>query len=136
MSDLTLAIAAGSAMVLILAAIAYFRGDVPFTLAALYFLLLTAGCVVIFYRNASHSSATSVVMQATVSRQRLMDMNGRRCATLMPPDQIRPIPVREIVCLGGAGADCTAMLDVPGDQVRALLAAGQALSVSAFVACQ
>jgi hypothetical protein len=44
--------------------------------------------------------------------------------------------VREIVCPAGAGADCTATLDVPADQVRALLAAGQSLSVSALVACQ
>jgi hypothetical protein len=139
MSDFTLAIAAGAAMVLIpaaiLAAIAYFRGNVPAFLAALYCLLLTVGCVVIFYRNASHSPAASVAMQATVSRQQLMDINGRPCATLIP-GQSRPIPVREIVCPAGAGADCTATLDVPADQVRALLAAGQSLSVSALVACQ
>jgi hypothetical protein len=48
----------------------------------------------------------------------------------------RPIPVRDIVCPAGTGADCTATLDVPADQVRALLAAGQSLSVSALVACQ
>ena len=59
MSDFTLAIAAGAAMVLMLAAIAYFRGNVPGFLAALYCLLLTVGCVVIFYRNASHSPAAS-----------------------------------------------------------------------------
>jgi hypothetical protein len=135
MSDFTLAIAAGVAMALILAAIASSRGNVPGFLAALYCLLLTAGCVVIFFRSAFHSPAASVAIQATVSRQRLMDMNGRPCATLIP-GQNRPTPVSEIVCPAGAGADCTATLDVPTDQVHALLTAGQSLSVSAFVACQ
>jgi L-lactate permease len=69
MSAFTLAIAAGVAMVLILAAIAFFRGNVPGLLAALYSLLLTVGCVVIFYRNTSHSPAASVALQATVARQ-------------------------------------------------------------------
>jgi hypothetical protein len=132
---LTLAIAAGAVMVLTLAAIAYCRGNVPGFLAALYCLLLTVGCVVIFYRDASHSPAASVATQATVSRQRLMDANGRPCATLIP-GQRTPIPVREIVCPAGVGADCTATLDVPADQVRALLAPDRSLSVSALVACQ
>jgi hypothetical protein len=130
MSDLTLTIA-GAAMVLILTAITYSRGNVPSFLAALYCLLLTVGCVVIF----SHSPAALVAMQATVSRQQLKDMNGRVCATLIQ-GQSRPTPVREIVCPAGAGADCMATLDAPADQVRALLAAGQSLSVSALVACQ
>jgi hypothetical protein len=136
MSHFTLAIAAGAAMVLILAAIAFLRGNVPGFLAALYCLLLTVGCVVIFYGNASHSPAASVVMQATVSRERLRDMNGSPCAATLMPGQSRPIPVREIVCPASAGADCTATLDVPADQVRALLASGQSLFVSALVACQ
>jgi hypothetical protein len=134
MSDLTLAIA-GTVMVLMLAAIANYRGNVPGFLGALYCLLLTVGCIAIFDRNASHSPAASVAMQATVSRQLLMDTTDRPCATLIP-GQSRPIPVREIVCPASAGADCTATLGVPADQVRALLAAGQSLSVSAFGACQ
>src|SRR5689334_11691105 len=109
MSAFTLAIAAGVAIVLLLVAIAFFRGNVPGFLAAFYCLLLTVGCVVIFYRNASDSAAASVAMQATVSRQRLMDISSRPCATLIP-GQTRPIPVREIVCPAGAGTDCTATL--------------------------
>jgi len=71
MSYFTLAVAAGVATGLILAPIAYYRGNVPGFLAALYCLLLTAGCVVIFNRNASHPPAASVAVQATVYRQRL-----------------------------------------------------------------
>jgi hypothetical protein len=135
MSAFTLAIAAGVAIGVILVAIAFFRGNVPGFLAAFYCLLLTVGCVVIFYRNASHSPTASVAVQATVSRQRLMDLNGHPCATLIP-DQGRPIPVRGVACPPGDSADCAATLDVPAEQVRALLAPGKSLSVSALVACQ
>jgi hypothetical protein len=133
MSGFTLTLIAGIVLVLILAAIAYFRGNVPSFLAALYCFLLTMGCVVIFYRNAS--PAATVAMQATISRQRLMDLSGHQCATLMP-DQGRPIPVRGAACPADGNADCTATLDVPADQVRTLLAPGKSLSVSALVACQ
>jgi hypothetical protein len=133
MSGFTLAIVAGVVLVLILVAIAYFRGNVPSFLAALYCFLLTMGCVVIFYRNAS--PAATVAMQVTVSRQRLMDLNGHPCATLIP-DQGRPIPVRGAACPADGSADCTATLDVPADQVRALLAPGKPLSVNGLVACQ
>jgi hypothetical protein len=136
MSDFTLAIVVGVALALILVGIAFFRGNVPSFLAALYCFLLTIGCVVIFYRSASHSRAASVAMQATVSRQRLMDLNDHPCAATLMPGQSRPIPVREIVCPPSASADCTATLDVPADQVRALLASGQSLFVSTLVACR
>jgi hypothetical protein len=135
MSDFTLAIAAGIVMALILIAIASFRGNVPGLLAALYCLMLSVGCWLIFNRSAARLPAASVAIQATVSRQRLMDMNGRPCVTLASV-QSQPTPVSEIVCPAGAGAECTATLNVPSDQVRALLAGGQSLSVSAFVACK
>ena len=134
-SDFTPAIITALVITLILGAIAFVRGNVPGFLAAFYCLLLTVGCLVIFYRNASHSPPASVAVQATVSRQRVMDANGRPCAAVIP-GQSSPIPVREIVCPAGAGADCIATLDAPWDQARALLAAGQSLSVSALIACE
>jgi hypothetical protein len=133
MIAVTLAFAAAVVMGLVLPAIAYYRGNVPGGLAALYCLLLTVGCVVIFYRIVPHSPL--IAMQATVSRQRLMDLNGHPCATLIP-DQVRPIPVRGAACPADGSTDCTATLDVPADQVRALLAPGKPLSVSGLVACQ
>lgn len=130
------AVAAASVavMMLILAAMAYIRGNVPGFLAAVYCLLLTLGCVVIFHRSASHSPAAPVAIQAPVSRQLLTGMNGRPCAALIS-GQSQPIAVREIVCLAGAGADCTSTLDVPADRVHSLLAVGQSLSVIAVAGC-
>ena len=128
-------IAAGVAMALILWAIAYFRGNVPGGLAAVYCLLLTAGCVVIFYRNEPLAGTASIELQATISRQQVRDMSGQRCATLMQ-GKITPLPVRRVVCPPGAAAECTATLDVPSDQAGALLAASQTLSITALAACQ
>jgi hypothetical protein len=130
----TVAAVSAVVMVLILAAMAYLRGNVPGFLAAAYCLLLTLGCVVIFHRSASRSPATPVAIQAPVSRQLLTGMNGRPCAALIS-GQTQPIPVREIVCLAGAGGDCTSTLDVPADRMRSLLAVGQSLGVVAVAGC-
>jgi len=134
MNHLALTIAACAATVLILAAIAYFRGNVPGFLAAIYCLLLTLGCVVIFYRAALHSPAAFVAVQASVSRPLVVDRAGRQCATLIPA-QDRPAVVRDVVCPAGARVDCIATLDVPADQLRAWLTAAQPLGISAFVTC-
>jgi len=131
MSYLTLTIAGATTMALILIVISYSRGNVPGFLAALYCLLLTVGCVVIF----SHSPAALVAVQASVSRQQLKELTGRVCATLIQ-GQSRPIPVREIVCPAGADVDCMATLNAPADQMGALLVTGKSLSVSALLACQ
>ena len=121
-------------MIAILGLTSFFRGNVPGFLAAAYCLLLTIGCAVIFHRSASHSQAVAIAIQAPVSRQVLTGVNGRPCNAVISSHS-EPIAVREIICIAGAGADCTATLDVPANRASSLLAADQSLRVIAVAAC-
>jgi hypothetical protein len=135
MSHSMIAALAAMTMVLILAGTVYFSGNIRGVLAALYCLLLTAGCALILSRHLFDSPATSVAMQTSISRQRVLEIGAGQCAKLVP-GSIRPMAVRGIVCPAAFDADCVATLDVPADQLRTLLTVGQSVSVSGWVACQ